>query len=125
MSRILTLVALAAFAIAPAAGAQSVTVDQNLAKRGKMLFGNRGCAGCHTFGKKLAGPDLVGATARRDQDWLRRWLKAPDQMLESDSIAKAMLVEFQSVKMPNMKLSDADVDALVHYIQQESDKKKK
>jgi hypothetical protein len=46
-------------------------------------------------------------------------------MLETDSVAKAMLAEFQNVKMPNMKLSDADVDALVHYMQQETDKKKK
>jgi hypothetical protein len=46
-------------------------------------------------------------------------------MLETDSIAKAMLAEFQNVKMPNMKLTDADVDALVHYMRQESGKKKK
>ena len=46
-------------------------------------------------------------------------------MLATDSTAKALLAEFQNIKMPNMKLTDADVDALVHYIQQESDKKKK
>jgi protein SCO1/2 len=124
MTRILALAAFAAIAIAPIAAAQD-GVDANLAKRGKALFGNRGCAGCHTFGKKLAGPDLVGTTERRDADWLRRWLKSPDTMLESDSIAKAMLAEFQNVKMPNMKLSDADVDALVHYMRQETAKKKK
>jgi protein SCO1/2 len=124
MTRILALAAFAAIAIAPVAAAQD-GVDANLAKRGKALFGNRGCAGCHTFGKKLAGPDLVGTTERRDADWLRRWLKSPDTMLESDSIAKAMLAEFQNVKMPNMKLSDADVDALVHYMRQETAKKKK
>jgi protein SCO1/2 len=67
----------------------------------------------------------VGATERRDADWMRRWLKSPDTMLETDSIAKAMLAEFQNVKMPNMKLTDADVDALVHYMRQESGKKKK
>jgi len=124
MMRILMLAALAAITMVPAAAAQD-GVDANLAKRGKALFANRGCGGCHTFGKKLAGPDLVGATDRRDADWMRRWLKSPDTMLESDSIAMAMLAEFQNVKMPNMKLSDADVDALVHYMRQESGKKKK
>jgi protein SCO1/2 len=127
MTRILklALAVFAAIAIAPPAAAQgSMTVDKDLAKRGKTLFANRGCNACHTFGKKLAGPDLVGATQRRDPDWLRRWLKSPDEMLQSDSIAQAMLAEYQNVKMPNLKLSDADVDALINYIQQESDKKK-
>jgi mono/diheme cytochrome c family protein len=125
MTRILALAAVAVIAFASVGAAQAVPVDANLAKRGKALFGNRGCAGCHTFGKKLAGPDLVGATERRDKEWMRNWLKTPDKMLETDSVAKAMLAEFQNVKMPNMKLSDADVDALVHYMQQETDKKKK
>jgi len=124
----LTLAVFAALAIgfpAAAAAQGSLPVDANLAKRGKTLFTNRGCNACHTFGKKLAAPDLVGVMERRDHDWLRRWLKAPDEMLTSDSIAQAMLVEFQNVKMPNLKLSDADVDALFHYMQQESDKKRK
>lgn len=124
MTRILFLVAFALIAVAPAAVAQGA-VDANLAKKGKALFGNRGCAGCHAFGKKSAGPDLVGATDRRSEEWMRNWLKSPDTMLESDSTAKAMLAEFQGVKMPNMKLTDADVDALVHYMRQESEKKKK
>ena len=128
MTRMLTLslAVCAAIALAPAAAAQSsITVDAALAKQGKTLFTNRGCNACHAFGKKLAGPDLVGATERRSQDWLRRWLKTTDEMLQTDSIAQAMLVEFQNVKMPNLKLSDAEVEALLHYMQQESDKKKK
>lgn len=123
----LALAIFATLAIAPAAvvaQGSSITVDENQAKRGKSLFTSRGCNACHAFGKKLAGPDLVGATERRSQDWLRRWLKNTDEMLESDSIAQAMLAEYQNVKMPNLKLSDADVDALLHYMQQESDKKK-
>jgi protein SCO1 len=110
---------------APAAAQGSMSVDKSLAKRGKTLFTNRGCNACHTFGKKLAGPDLVGATERRDHDWLRRWLKNTDEMLQTDSVAQAMLVEYQNVKMPNLKLSDAEVDALLNYIQEETEKKKK
>lgn len=124
----LALAVFAALAIAPAAVAaqgSSIAVDENLAKRGKSLFTSRGCNACHAFGKKLAGPDLVGATERRNQDWMRRWLKNTDEMLESDSLAQAMLAEFQGVKMPNLKLSDAEVDALIHYMQQETGKKKK
>jgi cytochrome c5 len=35
-----------------------------------------------------------------------------------------MLVEFQNVKMPNLRLSDDEVEALIHYMQQETDKRK-
>lgn len=121
----LSLAVVAAFAFAaPAAAQGSNTVDAALAKKGKTLFSNRGCNACHTFGKKLAGPDLVGATERRDREWLRRWLLHTDEMLQSDSIAQALLAEYQNVKMPNLHLSEAEVDALLNYIQQETDKKK-
>ena len=123
----LTLAAIAAIAIAiPASAAAqgSMSVDPALAKKGKALFASRGCATCHAFGKKLAGPDLVGVMQRRDHDWLRRWLLNTTEMLASDSIAMAMLVEYKNTKMPNMKLQPADVDALFHYMQQETDKQK-
>lgn len=129
MTRTLTLTfaAIAALVIgfpAAAAAQGSMAVDANLAKKGKTLFTNRGCNACHAFGKRLAGPDLVGAVGRRDPAWMRRWLKTTDEMLASDSIAKAMLVEFQNVKMPNLRLSDDEVEALIHYMQQETDKRK-
>ena len=92
-------------------------VDPNLAKRGKSLFQNKGCTACHTIGKgKLAGPDLAGVTQRRSIDWLKRWLKDPPAMIGSDSVADAMVVEFKNVKMPNMKLNDSDIQALLNFL---------
>jgi protein SCO1/2 len=123
----LALTAFAAIALALPAGAVaqgSFTVDPALAKTGKKLWQNRGCSGCHGIGKKQAGPDLAGVSDRRDADWLRRWLKDTDSMLQTDSIAQAMLAEWNNIKMPNLKLSDADVDALLHYIAQETAKQK-
>jgi mono/diheme cytochrome c family protein len=123
-----TLAALAAIALAvPASAAAqgSVSVDPALAKKGKSLYANRGCATCHAFGKPLAGPDLAGVMQRRDHDWLRRWLLNTTEMIASDSIAMAMVAEYKGTKMPDMKLKSADVDALFHYFQQETDKAKK
>ena len=59
---------------------------------------------------------------RRSKEWLRRWLKTPDQMLASDSTAQALLAQFNNTKMPNLHLSDKEVDALLHYIAQEDAK---
>ncbi len=99
--------------------AQAQKMDPALAKRGKSLFVNRGCTACHTIGKgKLAGPDLAGVTQRRSHEWLKRWLKDPSQMIGSDSIADALVVEAKNVKMPNLKLSDSDVEAVIAYLRE-------
>ena len=103
----------------------AMAIDPGLAKQGKSLFQKKGCNGCHTIGKgRMAGPDLLGVTDRRTGDWLKRWIKAPDLMYDSDSIAKGLIADFaQMAKMPNLHLSDAEVDALVNYLAQESQKK--
>jgi mono/diheme cytochrome c family protein len=102
------------------------TVDPALAKKGRSMFASKGCNGCHSVGGgKRAGPDLAGVSERRDAEWLKKFLKDPPMMLTTDSIAMAMLTEYKNVKMPNMKLSDADIDALLHYIAEETAKKKK
>jgi cbb3-type cytochrome oxidase cytochrome c subunit len=94
-----------------------VTVDPALAKRGKTVYTNRGCEGCHTIGKgRRAGPDLAGVTERRSEDWLKKWLKDPTAMMDSDSTAKQLVADAHGVKMPNLKLSDSDVDALISYL---------
>jgi cytochrome c551/c552 len=106
-----------ALALSASLAQAQMNVDASLAKKGKTLFQNRGCMACHTIGKsgKMAGPDLAGVTERRSHDWLKRWLKNPTEMIGSDSIADAMVAEAKNVKMPNMKLSDSDIDALLNY----------
>jgi mono/diheme cytochrome c family protein len=95
--------------------------DAALAKRGQSLFSNRGCVGCHSVGQgKRSGPDLAGVTEHRDLGWLRRWLKNPTAMFETDSIAKALLAQYNNTRMPNLRLKDDEVEALLHYIAQES-----
>jgi mono/diheme cytochrome c family protein len=109
-----------ALAVAPrqsAAQADKATV-------GKTLFQRRGCAGCHGIGKKgkMAGPDLGGVSQRRSNAWLKSWLKSPDTMIFSDSTAKALYEQYNKTKMPNMKLSDEEIEALIAYIDQQSAK---
>lgn len=122
----LALIGLVALGLGISTAAQAqMAVNADLAKRGKTVFSNKGCGGCHSVGKgRMAGPDLLGVTDRRDGAWLRRWLKETDQMLANDSTARAMLAEAKGVKMPNLKLTDADIDALLNYIAQETEKKK-
>lgn len=95
--------------------------DKELVAKGKELF-NSNCTSCHTIGKgKLVGPDLLGVTDLRSDQWLHKWIKNPDQMLQSDPVAKELLKEFM-VPMPNLGLTDQQVTALIAYLKSENKK---
>lgn len=85
---------------------------------GYNLFQAR-CAACHTLGKgDLLGPDLLGVTARRDRAWLVRYLAAPDQMrARKDPIALALFEKYRGLPMPNLGLTETQVDLLINYLQ--------
>ncbi len=80
------------------------------------------CSTCHTIGKgDGVGPDLAGVTTRRDRGWLARYLKAPDQMLaEKDPIAVALSAKYKNVPMPNLRLSEGEIAALLAYLEAQS-----
>ncbi len=85
---------------------------------GEAIFQQK-CAACHTIGGgALVGPDLSGVTNLRDVDWLTRWISAPDKMLaDGDPIATDLLQQFNNIPMPNLGLTDAEVAALIAYMQ--------
>jgi len=102
----------------------SVSFGQTEAEKGKKLFQEKSCAACHTIGGgKLAGPDLAGVTERREEEWLKKWLKSPETMLMSDPIAKEMLGVYM-IPMPNQGLTDEEIDALIEYFKSEDAAKK-
>lgn len=89
--------------------------------RGGYVFQTR-CVGCHTIGKgDLVGPDLAGVTTRRDSAWLTHYIYAPDEMLSSgDPIASALFARYRRIRMPNLSLSDDDVEAVIAFVDQSS-----
>lgn len=106
-----------------------VTANQNYANvtslpemsSGEELFRSR-CTACHTIaGADGLGPDLKGVVERRERAWLTRFLREPDVMLkENDPLAQALLTKYGNVPMPNLRLSDADIQALIEFLQAET-----
>ncbi|MGR8931789.1 MAG: SCO family protein [Gammaproteobacteria bacterium] len=91
-------------------------------RKGEELYRSR-CNSCHSLDTEdRLGPGLQGVTERRDKDWLARWLKTPDRMLsENDPIATALFNQYQQLPMPNLRLSDSDVQALIAYMEKLKD----
>ena len=64
------------------------------------------------------GPDLQGVTERRDQEWIRRFISAPDQMIAfQDPIALDLLKKHNNVPMPNLGLTAAEVESLITFLE--------
>jgi protein SCO1/2 len=98
--------------------------------QGESLFRQR-CSSCHIIGERwlvpesqsarLLGPDLAGVLERRDRDWLARWLEKPNELLaQGDPIALELFERHGKVAMPNLSLDEADVNALLEFIESES-----
>ncbi len=87
------------------------------ADSGQQIFQSL-CTACHSIGKgKLVGPDLAGVTSRREEGWLIRQIKEPDQLLaENDPIAMQLLQEANNVPMVPLGLNDAQVEAVIAYL---------
>jgi protein SCO1/2 len=89
---------------------------------GEDLYRRR-CQDCHNaIGKgDSIGPDLLNVTQSRQREWLKRYIQVPNEVLaEKDPIAMALHEKYQKVLMPNLRLSDGDVEFLMGYMEAES-----
>jgi protein SCO1/2 len=87
---------------------------------GEPIFRTR-CATCHSIdgveNDDDIGPDLLGVTKRREKEWLIKWLRAPDRMIENkDPIALALLKKYNNLPMPNLRLNQQEVMELITYM---------
>ncbi len=84
---------------------------------GAQLF--QPCAACHSIGKgKLVGPDLNKVTERRDRDWLHKFIKNSQAVVQSgDDYAVKLFEANNKIPMPPFAYSDEQIDAVLNYIE--------
>lgn len=81
------------------------------------LFAQK-CLKCHTIGKgDRVGPDLKGATQRREREWLIGFVQSPGNYLDRDPIAKELLAKYNGVRMDELALTRPQVEGLLSYIE--------
>jgi len=85
--------------------------------RGEYLFATK-CATCHASGQReRIAPDLTHVVHVRDREWLAKYIAAPDQMLKAgDAIATALFAQYKQMPMPNLGLTDQQVDDVIAYL---------
>lgn len=79
--------------------------DSSLVARGRSVFQDQGCYGCHTVGATGTpiAPDLSRIGAKHDEAYLAGWLRDPS-------------LQRPSAHMPKLQLTDPEVQALAAYL---------
>lgn len=94
---------------------------------GKFLFEDWGCKGCHGIGAKFnqdaeKGPNLQGVFSRRSEEWIKKFTKNPQAMIDSgDKDAVEMNKKFGKV-MKTFKITDAEWGDIYDFIKSEGGK---
>ena len=78
-------------------------IEQDKAERGSVIFKAK-CSACHKTDTKFIGPAPKGILERRTPEWTMNMILNPDEMVQKDPIARALLMEY-SAPMANQSLS--------------------
>lgn len=86
-------------------------IDNTLVEKGKEIF-EANCTACHKFEKRVVGPPLAGIMQRRSPEWVMNMILNPENMVENDPDAKALLEEYLS-PMANQNLTEDEARAIL------------
>jgi mono/diheme cytochrome c family protein len=89
-------------------------IDQAMAKQGKAVY-KKLCSACHRPDKKFIGPSPTGILDRRTPEWVMNMILNPEEMVQKDPLAKALLIEFNGSPMVNQNLSEEEARAILEY----------
>jgi len=80
------------------------------------------CFACHTIGGgRLIGPDLAGVHEKRSQEWLEKFIKSSQSMINAgDTEAVALFEEYNSLLMPDAVATEEEVRQVLSYIRVQS-----
>ncbi len=90
------------------------SVNEEMAKAGEVLY-NQMCSACHKPDAKFIGPPPKGILERRSPEWVMNMILNPQEMLEKNETAKALLAEYNNVPMTSMGLTEEQARAILEY----------
>lgn len=111
-------VAPAAPPAAPAAPPAGAAADAAEEPSPQALMFAKKCGSCHTLGDgDRTGPDLLGATKRREPKWLATFIRGPGAAIDGgDPVANELLGKFKGTRMPDQSVTDEELAGLLGYV---------
>lgn len=102
----------------------TIAVPQGLAPdvigKAETVIRTKGCLSCHLVGNDggLIGPDLTYVGARRDADYLRRWIKTPSDIQNRGPTVWSgdVVIPMNQAWMPTIPMSEMELEALVAFL---------
>lgn len=91
-------------------------------KNGEALF-KESCTACHTIGQgKLVGPDLANVQDRHSAEWITRFIKSSQSVIQAgDKYADSLFKAFDKMPMPDHpNFSNEQITGLLAYIKEKS-----
>ena len=118
VEEVVTEVAVDAMADKGIGPVSSITLDEaineEMANAGKELY-NQMCSACHKPDVKFIGPAQKGVLDRRSPEWVMNMILNPQEMLEKNETAKALLEEYNNVPMTDMGLNEEQARSIIEY----------
>jgi mono/diheme cytochrome c family protein len=95
------------------------SLDAARAMKGAELFTTK-CSACHKMEERYIGPALTGVTKRRTPEWICNQILNPENMIQQDPTAKALLAEYIA-PMANQHLTREEAESVLAYFLQHDD----
>ncbi len=92
----------------------SPKIDTMRVKRGVKVYHEK-CTACHQVGRTFIGPPPNGILQRRSPEWIMNLLLNTEEMLQKDSTAKGLFMEFDGQLMTNQNLSESEARDILEY----------
>jgi mono/diheme cytochrome c family protein len=87
--------------------------------KGAEIFTTK-CSACHKLDERYIGPALAGVTKRRQPEWILNMILNPENMVQQDPTAKALLAEYVA-PMANQHLTRDEAESvLAHFLQHDA-----
>lgn|GEM_PF-194473 len=92
------------------------SLDAARAMKGAEIFTTK-CSACHKLDERYIGPALKDVTKRRTPEWICNQILNPENMIQQDPTAKALLAEYIA-PMANQHLTRDEAESILAYFLQ-------
>jgi mono/diheme cytochrome c family protein len=93
-----------------------ISSDTVLIVKGQKVFSDN-CSSCHGFNQDAIGPQLGGLTTLVSSDWIKGFIKNPQQVIQSGDERAQLLFDRYKLVMPSFShLKEDEVESIVAFI---------